>query len=91
MYRSRRQRGWLSIVAVVLVLTPLIALAQIQIQLPQGWPSFSDEPRSPHPEHYGDEPRGLLEVINDWQEQVASPCGPINANGLENAWSVPEP
>jgi len=63
----------LSIVAVVLVLTPLIALAQIQIHLPQGWPSFSDEPRSPHPEHYGDEPRGLLEVINDWQEQVAIP------------------
>ena len=67
---SRRQIGWVSIVALVLCLTPLLALAQIQIQLPPGWPPFSDEPRPPHPETYGDEPRGLLEVINDWQDQV---------------------
>jgi hypothetical protein len=57
---SRRQMAWCNIVASVLVLTPLLALAQIQIQLPPGWPSFSNEPRPPHPEPYGDEPRGLL-------------------------------
>jgi len=67
---TRRQMGWVSMVALVLFLTPLLALAQIQIQLPPGWPPFSDEPRPPHPESYGDEPRGLLEVINDWQDQV---------------------
>ena len=65
-----KQIKWFSIVAGVLFFTPLLALAQIQIQLPQGWPSFSDEPRPPHPESYGDEPRGLLEVINDWQDNV---------------------
>src|ERR1043166_1153781 len=67
---TRRPMGWVSMVALVLFLTPLLALAQIQIQLPPGWPPFSDEPRPPHPESYGDEPRGLLEVINDWQDQV---------------------
>ena len=66
----RRPMGWCSLVVGVLCLTPLLAFGQIQIQLPPGWPSFSDEPRPPHPEHYGDEPRGLLEVMNDWQDQV---------------------
>jgi len=66
----RKSMGWYSVLALALFLTPLLALAQIQIQLPPGWPSFSDEPRPPHPEAHGDEPRGLLEVINDWQNQV---------------------
>ncbi len=66
----RKSMGWYSVLALALFLTPLLALAQIQIQLPPGWPSFSDEPRPPHPEAHGDEPRGLLEVINDWQDQV---------------------
>ena len=67
----RKSVGWYSVLAVVLCLTPLLAFAQIQIQLPQGWPPFSDEPRPAHPESHGDEPRGLLEVINDWQDQVS--------------------
>jgi hypothetical protein len=61
---------WLSLLAAVLFFTPLLALAQIQIQLPQGWPPFSDDPRPPHPEAHGDEPRGVLEMINDWQDRV---------------------
>jgi len=61
---------WLSLLAAVLFFTPLLALAQIQIQLPQGWPPFSEEPRPPHPEAHGDEPRGVLEMINDWQDRV---------------------
>jgi hypothetical protein len=67
---SLRQMRWLSLLAAVLFFTPLLALAQIQIQLPQGWPPFSDDPRPPHPEAHGDEPRGVLEMINDWQDRV---------------------
>jgi hypothetical protein len=65
-----RHIGWFSILAVIVFLIPLRARAQIQIQLPQGWPPSSEQPRPPHPEHYGDEPRGLLEIMNDWQDQV---------------------
>jgi len=68
---SLKRIRWSSIVALVLVLTPLLALAQIQIQLPPGWPQFPNEPRPAPPEHYADDPRGLLEVINDWQDQVS--------------------
>src|SRR5437667_5109181 len=58
------------LLAAILLLTPLMAMAQIQIQLPPGWPPFPEQPRPAPPEHYADEPRGLLEVINDWQDQV---------------------
>jgi len=68
---SRKPLGWCSLLTVVLFLTPLLALAQIQVPLPPGWPQFPNELRPRPPEHYGDEPRGLLEVINDWQEQVS--------------------
>ncbi len=40
---SLKQIGWFSILAAVMFLTPLLALAQVQIQLPQGWPSRSNE------------------------------------------------
>jgi hypothetical protein len=33
---SLKQLGWVSLVAAILCLTPLLVLAQIQIQLPQG-------------------------------------------------------
>ena len=64
--------GWYSVLAVVLFCTPLLAMAQIQIQipLPPGWPQFPTERPPPPPERYADEPRGLLEVINDWDDQV---------------------
>ena len=61
---------WYGVLAAFLLFTPLLALAQIQIQLPQGWPPFPEQPRPTPPEHYADEPRGLLEVINDWQDEV---------------------
>ena len=67
----RKRIGWYSMVAVVLLCTPFLASAQIQIQLPPGWPQFPNEPRPAPPEHYADEPRGLLEVINDWEDQVS--------------------
>ncbi len=65
--------GWYSVLAVVLFCTPLLAMAQIQIQLPlpPGWPQFPDQPPPAPPERYADEPRGLLEVINDWEDQVS--------------------
>src|SRR3989442_11431699 len=65
--------GWYSVLAVVLLCSPLLVMAQVQIQipLPPGWPQFREEPPSAPPEHYGDEPRGLLEVINDWEDQVS--------------------
>jgi hypothetical protein len=66
----RKRIGWYSVLAVLLCCIPLLARAQIQIQLPQGWPQFPNEPRPAPPEHYGDEPRGLLEVINDWDNPV---------------------
>ena len=67
----RRQRmGWSSMVAVLLLCLPVLASAQIQIQLPQGWPQFPEQLRPPPPERYEDEPRGLLELINDWDNQV---------------------
>ena len=67
---SLRQMGWLGLLVALLFLTPGLVRAQIQIQLPQGWPPFSDDPRPPHPESHGDEPRGVLEIINDWQDRV---------------------
>ena len=67
---SLRQMRWLGVLAALLFLTPGLVRAQIQIQLPQGWPPFSDDPRPPHPEAHGDEPRGVLEMINDWQDRV---------------------
>jgi len=66
----RKRMRWFGVLAVLLWLTPLVAIAQIQIQLPPGWPQFREEPRPAPPEPYGDEPRGLLEVINDWESQV---------------------
>jgi hypothetical protein len=61
--------GYYTLLAALLLCTPL-ALAQIQIQLPQGWPPFPEQPRAAPLEHYGDDPRGLLEVFNDWQDDV---------------------
>jgi hypothetical protein len=66
----RKLIGCYSVLAVVLLLTPFVVLAQIQIQLPPHWPPFPNEPRSTPPDHYGDDPRGVLEVINDWQDEV---------------------
>jgi len=70
---SSKRIGWYSVLAVALFCTPLLASAQVQIQipLPPGWPQFREEPPPAPPEHYGDEPRGLLEVINDWEDQVS--------------------
>jgi len=61
-----------SLFAVILVCTPLMALAQVQVQIspPPHWPPFPNELRPAAPEPYADEPRGLLEVINDWNEEV---------------------
>jgi hypothetical protein len=66
----RKRMGFYSLLAAILLFTPLLAMAQIQIQLPPGWPPFFNEPRPAHPEHYTDEPRGFLEVINDWRDEV---------------------
>ncbi len=66
----RTWQGWSSVLTVILVLTPLLVLAQPQWQPPPHWPPFPTEPRPFPPEHYADEPRGLLEVLNDWQEEV---------------------
>ena len=61
--------GQYGVLAVILLLSPLVNFAQVQIQLPQ-WPPFPNEPRARPPEHFSDQPRGLLEVINDWQDEV---------------------
>ena len=68
----RKRIRWSVVLAVLLWLTPLLAIAQVQIQLPvpPGWPQFPNEPRPVPPGPYGDEPRGLLEVINDWDNPV---------------------
>jgi len=62
----RKWIGWYGVLAVALWCIPLFASAQMQIPLPPGWPPFPEEPRPAPPEHYGDEPRGLLEIINNW-------------------------
>jgi hypothetical protein len=56
--------------AAFLVCTPLLALAQVQIPLPEGWPPFPTEPRPAPQEYYKEEPRGYLEVFNDWRDEV---------------------
>jgi len=62
--------GWSKVLTVLVVLAPLLATAQPQRQPPAHWPPFPTEPRPLPPEHYADEPRGLLEVVNDWQDDV---------------------
>ena len=57
------------VLAILLLLSPLWACAQVQIPLPQ-WPPFPNEPRARPPEHFSDQPRGLLEIINDWEDTV---------------------
>ena len=63
-------KRWYGGLAAFLLCTPLLALAQVQIQLPEGWPPFPKELRPAPQEHYKEEPRGFLEVMNDWQEEV---------------------
>jgi len=65
-----KRMGFYSLFAALLLCAPLMARAQIQIQLPQGWPPFPEQPRPAPPEHFADEPRGLLEVFNDWEDDV---------------------
>src|SRR6266849_1658837 len=67
---TSKRIGWYSVLAVLFCI-PLLAMAQIQIQLPPGWPQFPSEQRPAPPEHHGDEPRGLLEVMNDWDNPVS--------------------
>jgi hypothetical protein len=83
-----KQIGWFSILTVVLFLTPLLARAQVQIQLPPHWPPFPNEQRPAPPEHFSDEPRGLLEVINDWQDNVQVTVW-SNQRERIGEWSIP--
>ena len=66
------------VLAILLLLSPLWACAQVQIQLPQ-WPPFPNEPRARPPEHFSDQPRGLLEIINDWEDTVKVTVYPSGA------------
>src|SRR5262245_22990673 len=86
MYLKRTR--WYGVVAVMLFLTPLFAMAQIQIQLPPHWPPFPDEPRPRPPEHFDAEPRGFLEVINDWQDEVPVTVWSHHREQI-GTWSIP--
>jgi hypothetical protein len=83
-----KRMEWYGILAVILLFTPCLAMAQPQWPIPPHWPLFPNEPRHRPPEHFADEPRGPLEVINDWQDEVNVTVWSHHRERI-GEWSIP--